>query len=356
MNFDSFEYTAFPSKVFFGEKSFDNIIKVLMPYQKAFVIAEKRQEPYVNLIKEKVGTEKAFHFTKVIQHVPAELVEEAKKIQQQERTDVLVAIGGGSAIGLAKALALASNHDIIAVPTTYAGSEMTNIWGITTAEGKTTGRDMRVLPEVVIYDPAMTATLPVSLAATSAMNAMAHLMEAVYGHDTNPISYNNSLDGMKKLQQGMNILSEQKKLTPAANRLLQYGSFLAGKGLCEVSMSLHHKLAHVLGGTFGLDHSSVHTVLQAFVLEYQWDALSQEVQNDFCQALEHPYPPSALLALAKNMGAPTSLAEIGFDKINIEKVVAITLSKPYANPKPLQADDLQIMLQRAFQGALIRNS
>ncbi|GCC50502.1 maleylacetate reductase [Chryseotalea sanaruensis] len=352
MNIHSFEYTAFPSKVFFGEKSFDNIVKLLTQYQKAFVIAEKRQEPYVDLIKAKAGVDKVFHFNKVVQHVPANLVEEAKQLQQREQTDVLVAIGGGSAIGLAKALALTSNHDIIAVPSTYAGSEMTNIWGITTLEGKTTGRDMRVLPEIVIYDPAMTATMPVALAATSAMNAMAHLMEAVYGHDTNPISYNNSLDGMKKLRAGMMLLAKHNKLTQEANQLLQYGSFLAGKGLCEVSMSLHHKLAHVLGGSFNLDHASVHTVLQAFVLDYQWDALLKEVQQDFCNALAHPYPPEALLALARGMHAPTSLAEIGFKEADIDKTINIALSKPYANPKSLTKEGLTNLLSKAYKGTL----
>lgn len=352
MTIHSFEYTAFPSKVFFGEKSFDNTVKLLTKYQKAFVIAEKRQEPYVNFIKEKFGAEKVFHFNKVIQHVPTELVEEAKQMQQQEQTDVLVAIGGGSAIGLAKALALISDHDIIAVPSTYAGSEMTNIWGTTTAEGKTTGRDMRVLPEYVIYDPAMTATMPVSLAATSAMNAMAHLMEALYGHDTNPISYNNSLDGMKKLRDGMILIAKHKTLTPEANQLLQYGAFLAGKGLCEVSMSLHHKLAHVLGGSFALDHASVHTVLQAFVLDYQWDALSKDVQQDFSTALDHNYPPAALLDLAKHMSAPTSLAQIGFKQTDINKTVEIALSKPYPNVKPLTKEGLTELLTKAYRGTL----
>ncbi len=352
MTIHSFEYTSFPSKIFFGEKSFDKIISLLSPYKKAFIIAADRQLPYVDFIKEKISADRVYHFNKVIQHVPLSLVEEAKLKQQQAQTDVLVAIGGGSAIGLAKALALASDHDIIAVPGTYAGSEMTNIWGLTTAEGKTTGRDMRVLPEYVIYDPAMTASMPVALAATSAMNAMAHLMEALYGHDTNPISYNNSLDGIMKLRAGMILIAEHKCLTPEANQLLQYGAFVAGKGLCEVSMSLHHKLAHVLGGSFSLDHASVHTVLQAFVLDYQWDALAKAVQQDFIEVLAHDYPPAALLELAKHMQAPTSLEEIGFKEADINKTVDIALSKPYPNVKPLTKAGLTDLLRKAYRGTL----
>ncbi len=355
MNLFSFQYTAFPSTVFFGENSFHEVFKLLAQYKKAFVIAANRQADYVKSLQDTLGADRIYHFNQVVQHVPADLIKAARQKQLDEQSDVLIGIGGGSAIGLAKALALESRHTIIAVPTTYAGSEMTNIWGITTPEGKTTGRDMAVLPKYVIYDPAMTAGMPVKLAATSAMNAMAHLMEAVYGHDTNPISYNNSLDGIKKLREGMERIATKDKLSTEANQLLQYGSFLAGKGLCEVSMSLHHKLAHVLGGTFGLDHASVHTVLQAYVLEYQWNALTADVQSDFKKSLDHNYPPTALLQLAKSMKAPASLQEIGFKESDIEKTIDIVLSKPYANPRPLVKEDLIRMLRAAYDGKLLHD-
>ena len=352
MYLSQFEYTGYPSNVFFGENSFDHVSKLLSSYKKAFVIAGNRLEPYVDSLKKNLGDGRIIHFSSVVQHVPLELIEEASQRQIEENTDVLVAIGGGSAIGLAKALALRSRHAIIAVPTTYAGSEMTNIWGITTPEGKTTGRDMIVLPRYVIYDPVFTSSMPASLAATSSMNAMAHLMEAIYAHDTNPITYINSLDGMKKLRSGMNVLAARGVLTMEANQFLQYGSFIAGKVLCEVSMSLHHKMAHVLGGTFGLDHSSVHTVLQAYVLEYQWDALTKEVKDDFCSVLDHVYAPAALLELARSMGAPTNLAAIGFKEKDIEKAVDTVLAKPYANPKELTKKGLIDMLVKGYAGQL----
>ena len=306
----------------------------------------------MNDLKKNLGADRIIHFSSVVQHVPVDLIDEASQKQITENTDVLVAMGGGSAIGLAKALALRSKHTIVAVPTTYAGSEMTNIWGISTPEGKTTGRNMIVLPRYVIYDPAFTLGMPASLAATSSMNAMAHLMEAIYAHDTNPITSLNSLDGMRKLKSGMNLLAAHGTLTIEANQLLQYGSFIAGKVLCEVSMSLHHKMAHVLGGTFGLDHSSVHTALQAYVLEYQWEALSEEIKNNFCAALSHNYAPAALLELAKSMSAPGNLAAIGFKEEDIERAVDTVLAKPYANPKELTKPGLMAMLSKAYRGQL----
>jgi maleylacetate reductase len=352
MNINKFEYTGYPSNVFFGENSFNIVSQLLSPYKKAFVIAGNRLEQYVDNLKKNLGAERIVHFNRVEQHVPVDLIGVARQKQIAENTDVLVAMGGGSAIGLAKALALKSKHAIVAVPTTYAGSEMTNIWGITTSEGKTTGRDMNVLPRYVIYDPAFTVRMPTSLAATSSMNAMAHLVEAIYAHDTNPITYINSLDGMSKLKSGMKILAARGELTMEANQLLQYGSFISGKVLCEVSMSLHHKMAHVLGGTFGLDHASTHAVLLAFVLEYQWDVLSAEVKNDFCSSLGHTYAPAAVLELAKSMRAPTNLAAIGFKEEDIERAVDIVLAKPYANPKELTKSGLMDMLSKAYRGQL----
>ena len=150
----------------------------------------------------------------------------------------------------------------------------------------------------------------------------------------------------------MMLLASHRILTMEANQLLQYGSFIAGKVLCEVSMSLHHKMAHVLGGTFGLDHSSVHTVLQPYVLQYQWDALTKEVKHDFSAALDHEYPPAALLELAKNMGAPTTLAAIGFKEKDIEKAVDTVMAKPYPNPSEFSKKGLIEMLAKAYTGQL----
>ena len=205
----------------------------------------------------------------------------------------------------------------------------------------------------VIYDPDFTITLPKNLAATSAMNAMAHLMEAVYAPDTNPVTYVTSLYGMKQMMIGILILSREQQLSANSNNLLLLGTFLAGKGLREVSMSLHHKAAHVLGGTFGMEHSHIHTVLQSYVLEYQWDSLSNKIKEDMKQALMHPYPPMALFDAAKVMDAPYSLKQIGFKQEDIEKAVDIMLQEPYANPAPITKEGLTGMMQNAYQGKII---
>ena len=265
---------------------------------------------------------------------------------------MLVSIGGGSSLGLAKALAIESRLPIIAVPTTFAGSEQTNIWGITTREGKTTGRSDWVLPRVVIYDPDLTITMPLDLAVTSAMNAMAHLMEAIYSPGGNPITRYNALLGMKELKKGLEEVAKSKSLTREANEKILFGAYLAGKSLCEVSMSLHHKTAHVLGGSFEMEHASVHTVLQPYVLAYQWPYLSELMQQDFINVLENDYPPKALRALASEAGANTDLESIGFNRSDIEEAARIIVSKPYENIGPITEVGIIEMLTSAYEGKL----
>lgn len=306
-----FHFTQAPSQVHFGPGKVAVLPSLLASYTHAFIIGGKRIQPILDQLSENYSRERFYHFPHVVQHVPHILVDQAFKMSQANTSEVLVAIGGGSAIGLAKALALRKPLPIIAVPTTYAGSEMTNIWGISTENGKTTGRNPVVQPQQVIYDAHLTATMPKSLAVTSSMNAMAHLMEAVYSPEGNPLTHQHALYGIRQLREGLHQLALSDTLSMETNQQLQLGAFLAGKCLGEVPMALHHKAAHVLGGSFQLDHAQVHTVLQAYVLEYQWPQLSEATRQDFQTAFSHPYPPRALQDLAQSNGAPHTLRTIG---------------------------------------------
>jgi alcohol dehydrogenase class IV len=279
-------------------------------------------------------------------------VDEAREVAEQTQPFAYVAIGGGSAIGLAKGLAIEDGRPIIAVPTTFAGSEQTNIFGISTEDGKTTGRDDRALPQVVVYDPNLTATMPKGLAVTSAMNAMAHLMEALYSPSGNPVTRSLAMQGMKTLKAGLETMAESDRLTQEANEQIQFGAYLAGKCLCEVDMALHHKTAHVLGGSFGMDHSKVHTVLQPYVLAYQWPYLDKAIQEDFKEALASENPAQVLKDLAANASAPTTLEAIGFQEADIEKAAFIMAANPYANIAPLSKEGLAGMLRNAYDGII----
>ena len=355
MNTSKFHYASFKNKVLFGEHSFQELEQIGKDYRKVFLIATSRLDSYAKEVDQLLDKSEVLHFSKVVQHVPESLVNEAIQASDDFGTDLIIALGGGSAIGLAKAMALKNKVDIIAIPTTFSGSEMTNIWGISRDGAKETGRDPIVLPSYTIYDPSFTATMPYELAFKSAMNAMAHLIEAVYAPDANPITYTNSLLGIKKLSEGIQRLLDDRQMDSKANELILFGAFLAGKGLCEVSMSLHHKSAHVLGGSFGLDHSTVHTILQAYVLEFQWSALTAEVKEDFRQAYQADYPPATLQAYVKDAGLDFKLQQLDFIEEDIVKAADIILSKPYANPRKIDKEGLLRMLSNAYHGVIELN-
>lgn len=352
MNFD---YRAFPTHIHFGYGKISILPDLLKEYKKVMVFAGHLMDHYVNDLIASLGEERILQFSNIIQHVPEHLVQEATNRLNLYKPDVLVSIGGGSSLGLAKVMALASKLPIIAVPTTFAGSEQTNIWGITTKNGKTTGRSDLVLPSVVIYDPNLTITMPFQLTVTSAMNAMAHLMEAIYSPGGNPITSYNALLGMNELKKGLEGVAKSKSLTRELNEKILFGAYLAGKSLCEVSMSLHHKAAHVLGGSFGMEHATVHTVLQSYVLAYQWSFLSETIQNDFIRVLENDYPPFVLKALAAEAGAKTDLESIGFTRSDIKEAARMIVSIPYENIRPVTEQGIIEMLTNAFEGNLIKS-
>ena len=346
-----FHYRTLTGNTLFGTGRFDDFLQELSAYHRIVLIGSPRVADYAEVLRARFTVE---WFQEVIQHVPQPLVDKAADVVEAFKPDLLLAIGGGSAIGLAKALALKTSLPIAAVPTTFSGSEQTNIWGISNENGKTTGKDERVYPRYVLYDSDVTVGMPQSLAVKSSMNAMAHLMEAVYAPDGNPLTRELALLGIRELKKGLARISTtdvhmDKEAERAVHELLLFGAYLAGKCLGEVSMSLHHKTAHVLGGSFGLDHASVHTVLQSYVLEYQWPHLAEAVRRDFIDALGDN-PAQTLRDLARIGGAAVTLGDIGFRREDIPRAVEIILSKPYANVAPLESGRLTDMLEAAFSG------
>jgi maleylacetate reductase len=351
-----FSYRSFSNVVYFGENFLAKLPEIVqeMGGKKLFVIV--RDTPPTKGILQSLshafGEMQITLFYEIVQHVPKASVEKALKVLQEKQCDLIVAIGGGSAIGLAKGIALETGLPILAIPTTYAGSEMTNVYGISSGGVKTVGKDIKVLPKAVIYVPSLTAGMPTSLAATSAMNAMAHLVEAIYAFDGNPVVYQIALHGMRSLRLGMELLIKEKSLQNA-NQHLQYGSYLAGKCLGEVSMALHHKLAHTLGGSFGMEHGRVHTVLLPYVLDFQLPGLSTSIRQDLQKALGSKNPALKLRTLAKKMGAGTTLRAIGFKESDIPKATQMILElKKFPNPVSLTSQNVHELLTRCYKGQL----
>ncbi|MFD3456469.1 maleylacetate reductase [Streptomyces sp. NPDC058691] len=284
-----------------------------------------------------------------VMHVPVKVADEAVEVARELDADGLVAVGGGSAVGLGKAVALRTGLPLIAVPTTYSGSEMTSVWGLTEDGVKRTGRDARVLPRSVVYDPELTVSMPPALSATSGVNAMAHAVEALYAPDATPIVSLMAEEGVRALADALPRVVAGPA-DPEARADALYGAWLCGACLGATTMGLHHKLAHVLGGTFNLPHSETHTVLLPYVLAFN-SAAAPGASAALRRALSTDDPAAALYTLGGRLGAPRSLAALGLGRTDIERAVEIATAAPYANPRPVLAEDVRTLLTAAYEGA-----
>ncbi|MER5509789.1 maleylacetate reductase [Streptomyces sp. NPDC002766] len=282
-------------------------------------------------------------------HVPVEVADRAVEVARAAGADGLVAVGGGSSIGLGKAVALRTGLPLIAVPSTYSGSEMTPVWGLTEHGVKRTGRDLVVLPRSVVYDPELTLSLPVPLSVTSGVNAIAHAVEALYAPDGSPLTSLMAEEGVRAMAAALPAVADAPDSLEARGRAL-YGAWLCGSCLGATTMGLHHKLCHVLGGTFGLPHAETHTVVLPYALAYNTPAVP-DAAAAVARALDAHDAPRALRSLAEGLGAPRTLAELGLDEADLAVAAAQTAGQAYANPRTITTQDALAVLRAAYEGA-----
>ena len=282
------------------------------------------------------------------EHVPAEAVGVALEEVDRTRADALLALGGGSALGLGKAVAVAREVELIAVPTTYSGSEMTSIYGVTEGAEKRTARDERVRPSLVLYDPALTLALPARTSIESLWNAMAHCVEALWWPDADPIALLAAERGLATIVRAMPALAAQPA-DPQAREQALLGAYLAGVALGDTGTALQHKLAHLLGGSFGLPHAATHAVLLPQVVRYNAEA-APEAARTLASVLDAVDAASALHALALRVGAPTRLDALGFSPAYIDAAIDKLLSVPMQNPRKLERPALRALLSAACSG------
>ncbi|WP_329343941.1 maleylacetate reductase [Streptomyces sp. NBC_00663] len=285
-------------------------------------------------------------------HVPVEVADRAVEVARAAGADGCVAVGGGSAIGLGKAVALRTGLPLIAVPTTYSGSEATPVWGLTEHGAKRTGRDPSVLPRSIVYDPELTLSLPVPLSVTSGVNAIAHAVEALYAPDTSPLIALTAEEGVRAMAGALPRLAADPRDLDARGRALR-GAWLCGSCLGATTMGLHHKLCHVLGGTFGLPHAETHTVVLPYVLAYNAPA-APEAASAVARALDATEAPTALWRLAGDLSAPRSLAELGLKEPDLAVAAAQAAGqaagRAYPNPRDVTEDGVLVLLRAAYEG------
>src|SRR5262245_7199612 len=347
---DAFVYTGLPGRVVFGRGALQRLSDEIgrLGAQRVFLITTPNQKADGEALAASLGGPVAALYSNATMHTPVEVTDDALAEVRRVGADCLVALGGGSTIGLAKAIALRTDLPQIAIPTTYAGSEMTPIIGQTENGRKTTQRTMKVLPEVVIYDVDLTMTLPKGLSGTSGINAIAHSVEALYAEDSNPIISALAEQSIKALGGALPRIAACPDDREARSDA-QYGAFLAGACLGSVGMALHHKLCHTLGGLFDLPHAETHTVVLPHALAYNAPAIPKAVAK-VANALEVDDAPAGIFELSRQVDAPRSLKEIGMPERGIDEATDLALSNPYWNPRPLERQGIRNLIARAWAG------
>jgi maleylacetate reductase len=278
----------------------------------------------------------AAHCTDVAPHVPVENAERARALATESGADLLVSVGGGSTTGLAKAVALTTGLPIVAVPTTYAGSEATTVWGLTESSRKTTGVDDRVLPVTVIYDSALTASLPLDLSIASGCNALAHCVDSMWAPRADPINQALALEGVRTLSRGLRLISGVE-----GRELMLYGAYLGAVAFASAGSGLHHKICHVLGGAYNLPHAQTHTAILPHVLAFNAPAVPETAAR-ITEALG-----GGLIDLYDEIGASHELRGVP----DVHEAARLVLpSVPASNPRPVTEDDLISLLTAAQKG------
>lgn len=348
----SFVYEALPGRVRFGAGSIRSLAAEAeqLGLRRLLVLCTPNQRPLAEQAAAVLGSAAVGIFDQAAMHVPAATADAALEVVHRQQADGCVAIGGGSTIGLAKAIALETGLPSIALPTTFAGSEATPIWGITRDGVKTTGRDLQVLPRVILYDPELSRTLPGRIAAPSALNAMAHCVEGLYAENRNPIISMLAVEGTRALATHLPSLLRDPDNLEARTQCL-YGAWLAGVVLGSVGMALHHKLCHTLGGSFGLPHAEVHAVILPHATAFNAEHAPQAMQQLATALKVAPEAvPGTLHDLAVETGAPTSLAALGLPAADLERAAELATRNPYYNPGPVTREGVLALLEQAYRG------
>jgi maleylacetate reductase len=315
--------------------------------KRVMVIASAREAELVSGIT--AGLPVALRYDDVAMHVPIETAERARAAAGKAEADALVCIGGGSTTGLAKAIALTSGLPIIAVPTTYAGSEATAVWGLTEGARKTTGIDLKVLPRVIIYDATLTTSLPVDMSIASGFNALAHCVDSMWAPKADPINAAFAAEGIRTLKEGLpEVVAEPTGLP--GRELALAAAYLSAAAFASAGSGLHHKICHVLGGTYNLPHAQTHSVVLPYVLAFNAPA-APAAERRIAAAFASPTALDGLQDLRHTLDAPRALRDYGFQERDIPAAAELILpAVPPTNPRPVTAEDLRALLRAAWTG------
>lgn len=345
-----FTYESAPARVIFGAGSVAQLADEVrrFGFKRALVLTTKGQAALGEKTAARLGALSVGAYPGAVMHTPADVGEAGCAEARRLDADCTVAVGGGSAIGLGKIIARDTGLPQIAVPTTYSGSEMTAIWGVTKDGVKVTGPDPKVRPVCVIYDPELTLRLPASVSGPSGLNAMAHSVEALYAENANPIASLMAEESIRALGKSLPVVVKDPVNLEARGEAL-YGAWLAASALAQAGIALHHKLCHTLGGAFDLPHAEVHTILLPHACAYNRDAAAEAMAR-VARSLGVQDAAVGIYDLALAIGAKVALKDIGMREADLDKAAGLATQNPYYNPAPVTRDGVRALLDDAFHG------
>ena len=333
----NFTHDALPGRIVFGCGRISDVPHEVdyLGARRVVLVAAAEENKLAAPLAERLGERMAGRVDHVRQHVPADVARAACERATSLSGDLLVSLGGGSTTGLAKAVALETGLPILAIPTTYAGSEMTPIWGVTANATKRTGRDLRVLPRTVVYDPELTVTLPVALSVASGLNALAHCAEALWVPAASPVTSALAEDGIRALASSLPRVQDSPGNLDARGDAL-YGAHVGGIVLGAVGTGLHHKLAHVLGGAFELPHAELHSALLTHTVAFHVARHSHAAAR-IKRALGVDDATRGIADFVEQLGAPTHLEALGMSEVQAKQAATLAVEARIGEPKELQA-------------------
>lgn len=345
-----FDHITLPQRVLFGTgKALEHAVAAVsgLGASRVLVIADRFALDLADAIAGEVPV--VARITDIAQHVPVENGRTAVETATRANADAVVAIGGGSVTGLAKFVARDTGLPIVAVPTTFAGSEATNVWGQTEGSRKVTGVDDRVLPRVIVYDASLSVSMPAHLATASGMNALAHAVDGFWAPRTDPINRALGAEATRALIPALRTLASDPGDQDAREQTL-YGAYLAAVAFASAGSGMHHKICHVLGGAYNLSHAEMHAIVLPYVMAFNAPG-APDVAARVSEALGGAPAGSGLFALRASLGITGSLADLGLAEDDIPEAARLCAEVvPPSNPRPVSVHDLEKIIRAAWTG------
>jgi len=343
-------YNATPSRIIFGTGSLAKVAEAVAAHdaRRAVVVSTPGRSDLAQRVADLLGERCCGIIPEAISQVPIELTVRGQKLAADLKADCIVSAGGGASIGLGKGIGLGYAKPIVAIPTTYSGSEMTGFCGITIDGVKRMHKSLNMLASTVIYDPELSLGLPVDVSMASAMNALAHCVDAIYVSTISPLIVSAAYEGAAALAKAMPRVAASPDDISARTDLL-YGAFLGGAALTG-GFALQHGVAHTLGGSFGIAHGLSHSLVLPHVAAYNTRYAPREMKR-LADAMGVENVGAALFDLMVGVGLPASLKEVGFDRANIERAAEITVETDNGlNPGPVTIEGVRALLEDAYAG------